>query len=439
MSAARVRARLRQRGVEFDLRVGDGEVVAVLGPNGAGKSTLLQLVAGLLRPDDGRVEVAGRVVTDTATGVFTPPHARGVAMLGQQAMLFPHMSVSANVAYAPRCRGQSRRQARATAQRWLAAVGAADLADRRPAQLSGGQAQRVAVARALAAEPRLLLLDEPMAALDVAAAPGLRRLLCDVLRERAAVIVTHDLLDALAIADRVVVVENGRIVENGPARAVLTAPRSGFAARIAGVNLIPGTVVGPGVLRTRWNTHIHGTGDVEAGTPAVALFAPNTVAVHLDAPHASPRNVIAVQIAEIEMHGALVRVRSADLPDGGAGPAADITAAAAADLELAPGQTVHFVVKAQEVGLHPALPGVGDALPAGIPAAGTSNHDRGASMHECAGSGHELPGDPPPDRAATCPVCGRETPIEPKHDKAGGTGGNGGLSFVVAPHDNVGG
>ena len=171
-----------------------------------------------------------------------PAHARGVAMLSQQAMLFPHMTAAANVGYAPRCKGQSRSAARATAHRWLEAVGAADLAERRPAQLSGGQAQRVAVARALAAEPRLLLLDEPMAALDVTAAPALRRLLREILRDngRTAIIVTHDLLDALAIADKVIVVEGGRVVESGPVRRVLSAPRSGFAARIAGVNLVSG-------------------------------------------------------------------------------------------------------------------------------------------------------------------------------------------------------
>ncbi|HVQ49318.1 MAG TPA: ATP-binding cassette domain-containing protein, partial [Mycobacterium sp.] len=157
MSALRVQARLEQRGVEFDLALDDGEVLAVLGPNGVGKSTLLLLIAGLLRPDQGRIELGGTVVTDTTTGTFVPAHARGVAMLSQQAMLFPHMTAAANVGYAPRCKGQSRSAARATAHRWLKAVGAADLAERRPVQLSGGQAQRVAVARALAAEPRLLL------------------------------------------------------------------------------------------------------------------------------------------------------------------------------------------------------------------------------------------------------------------------------------------
>ncbi|CAA0096203.1 Molybdenum import ATP-binding protein ModC [Mycolicibacterium vanbaalenii] len=358
MSSVRVRAGLQQRGVDFDVTLDDGEVLAVLGPNGVGKSTLLLMIAGLLRPDHGRIELGGTVVTDTSTGTFVPAHSRGVAMLSQQAMLFPHMSVAANVGYPLRCRGESRSSTSLSVQHWLEAVDAVDLADRRPAQLSGGQAQRVAVARALAADPRLLLLDEPMAALDVTAAPVLRRLLREVLRNdrRTAIIVTHDLLDALAIADRVVVVEDGRVVESGPVRGVLSTPRSDFGARIAGINLIPGVVSRSGVLRTGWGTEISGSGNVTAGAAAIALFRPSAVAVHLDPPHGSPRNVLAVTIAELDVDGTTVRIRGSDQPDGGAGLAADITAAAAADLDLQPGQTVYFVVKAQEVGLHPALP-----------------------------------------------------------------------------------
>lgn len=352
-----VQARLEQRGVELEVTLAHGEVLAVLGPNGAGKSTLLQLIAGLLRPDAGRIAVDDTVLTDTATGTFLPTHARGVAMLSQQAMLFPHLSALANVGYAPRCRGMSRRAANASARHWLDAVDAGDLAHRKPAQLSGGQAQRVALARALAAEPRLLLLDEPLAALDVTAAPAMRRLMRDVLRTagRTAIIVTHDLLDALTVADRVVVIDRGRVVESGPVREVLSTPRSDFAARIAGVNLVPGVLGAQGTLRTAWGTEISGISTVAPGDGAVALFRPAAVAVHLTPPHASPRNVLAVQIAEVDMHGSTVRVRGTEQPDGSAGLAADITAAALADLDLQIGQTVFFVVKTQEVALHPAL------------------------------------------------------------------------------------
>ncbi len=362
MSSVRVRARVERRRTDVDLVLADGRVLAVLGSNGAGKSTLLQLIAGLLRPDEGRVELGDAVVTDTHSGVFVPPHARGVAMLSQQALLFPHLSVAANVAFAPRSRGRSRSESRAIAQHWLEAVDAQALADRRPAELSGGQAQRVALARALAAEPQVLLLDEPLAALDVSAAPAVRRLLRDVLRDgagadagRTAVIVTHDLLDALAIADEVAVFEHGRIVESGPVRTVLTSPRSDFAARIAGVNLITGVIVETGTLRTSWGTRVAGTGGLPTGTVAVALFRPSAVAVHLDAPRASPRNVIGVTIAEMDVHGTTVRIRGPEQADGSTGLAADVTAAAAADLDLAPGRDVYFVVKTQEVALHPAL------------------------------------------------------------------------------------
>ncbi|UXA20112.1 sulfate/molybdate ABC transporter ATP-binding protein [Mycobacterium sp. SMC-4] len=354
MSGLQVRAQVADRGLDVDVTLDDGEVLAVLGPNGAGKSTLLQVISGLVRPDLGRVTLGSEVLTDTETATFVPVHARGVAMLSQRPLLFPHMNVLSNVAYGPRCARQSRATARATARRWLEAVDAADLAHRRPAQLSGGQAQRVALARALATEPRVLLLDEPLAALDVSVAPPLRRLLRTVLRDgrRTTVLVTHDLVDALAIADTAIVIDGGNVVESGSVRRVLTVPRSDFAARMAGVNLIPGTVSGPGVIRTARGAALSGTGDVETGAPAVALFRPSAVAVHLDLPHGSPRNVFAVTIAEMDVHGSVVRIRGEEQPDGGTGLAADITPAAAADLDLQPGKAVYFAVKSQEVELH---------------------------------------------------------------------------------------
>ncbi|MFC9787321.1 sulfate/molybdate ABC transporter ATP-binding protein [Rhodococcus sp. NPDC127528] len=363
MSGVRVSARLDRRGVDFDVTIADGEVLAVLGPNGAGKSTLLSLIAGLLRPDRGTVTVGGDILTDTETGVFVAPHARGVALLSQRPLLFPHLTAAANVGFAPRSHGAGRSTARAAATRWLREVDAEDLARRRPAQLSGGQAQRIAIARALAAEPRVLLLDEPMAALDVTVAPALRRLLRRILREqgRTAVIVTHDLLDALALADRVVVVEAGRVVESGTVREVLTTPRSTFAAKVAGVNLVSGRIVEPGTLETSWGAPISGIGEVEPGTLAVALFRPGSVAVHLEPPHASPRNVFPVTIAELEVHGAAVRVHGERNPDGSAGLTADVTPAAVADLDLHPGVGVYFVVKTQEVEVLAALVGPGAA------------------------------------------------------------------------------
>nr|WP_241248603.1 ATP-binding cassette domain-containing protein [Nocardioides sp. KC13] len=221
-----LRAVIAQRGIDVTLDVAAGETVALTGPNGAGKSSLLGVIAGLLRPDAGEVRLGYRII-DT-----TPPHARGVALLAQDPLLFPHMSVLANVAFAPRARGVRRHRAHELATRYLAEVGAEELAGRRPTQISGGQAQRVAVARALAADPELLLLDEPMASLDVDVRPALRQTLRTALEGRTAIIVTHDAADARALADRVVVVEHGRIVEDGPTEQVLNDPQSGFAVRL---------------------------------------------------------------------------------------------------------------------------------------------------------------------------------------------------------------
>ena len=344
------------RGIDLDVQLRAGEIVAVLGPNGAGKTTMLSVISGLERPDTGRVVLDGRVLVDTEHGTWVPPHLRGVALLAQQAMLFPHLTAAANVAFGPRSAGMSRKDSHADALRWLSAVDATEFGPRRPAQLSGGQAQRVAIARALATRPVLLLLDEPMSALDVAVAPALRQLLRKVLRDngRTALIVTHDILDALALADRVVVLDGGSVVEDGPVREVLARPRSAFAARIAGIDLIAGTAQAHG-LSSPDRGHVAGIVDPScvAGEPAVALFSPSAVAVHLTPPTGSPRNHFEVTIAELEPRGEIIRVRATDSTSGSAGLVADLTAASVADLDLEPGLHVHFAVKATEVSVYP--------------------------------------------------------------------------------------
>ena len=359
MTGLRLRAVVESRDLDLEFAVAAGEVLAVLGPNGAGKSTTLHVIAGLVRPDRGVVQVGDRILTDTAAGVQVATHARQVALLSQDPLLFPHLTVAANVAFAPRSAQRlSRKRSRAAAAHWLGEVDAVELAGRMPRQLSGGQAQRVALARALAAEPGVLLLDEPMAGLDVAAAGAMRKVLRAVLtREgRCAVLITHDLLDVIALADRVVVLESGRIVEAGPAAAVLAAPRSRFGARLAGVNLVIGTAGADGVLTTAWGTAWHGrpAADVVTGRPAVAVFSPAAVAVYRDAPHGSPRNTVAVTVADVDTRGPAVRVRADEQPDGGPGLAADITAESGNELRLMPGERVYFSVKAQEVVVHPA-------------------------------------------------------------------------------------
>jgi molybdate transport system ATP-binding protein len=343
-----LRAQVTTRGLDVTMSVRAGETVAVLGPNGAGKSSVLATVAGLLRPDAGRAVLDGTTLFDTSAGVWRPPHARGTALLAQDALLFPHLDALDNVAFAPRSRGDSRSAARKAARGWLSAVDAEELADRRPARLSGGQAQRVAVARALAAEPRLLLLDEPMAALDVTVVPALRQVLRRVLRGRTAVIVTHDVLDALLLADRVVVMEGGRVVEEGPTREVLARPRSTFGAGIAGLNLVRGRAAGRGV-RAPDGLAVEGIADppVPDGDDAVAVFSPGAVGVYLERPAGSPRNVLASTVRELEPRGSQVRVRT-DTVD------ADVTVPAVAELGLAPGTPVFLVVKASEVAIYAA-------------------------------------------------------------------------------------
>lgn len=363
--------RFSRAGFELAVRldVEPGEVVAVLGRNGAGKSTLLDCLAGLLRPPETSVRLGGRELAGLE------PHQRRVGVLRQRPLLFPHLTARDNVAFGPRSRGTARSQARAVAEEWLDAVGAGELAGRRPAQLSGGQAQRVALARALATEPELLLLDEPLAALDVDAAPAMRGLLRRVLRQvvsgkqsyssachsrRVTVLVTHDPLDALALADTVLILADGEVVERGPTQRVLAAPRTPFTARLAGLNLVAGQAVADG-LETPDGELLSGllAPDAEAASPAVAVFAPSAVSVYPAgdaAPPGSPRNTAPATVGTLEPHGPVVRLHTSAGSGWAAGLSADLTAAAVAELALEPGSRVTVAVKATAVEIHPAWP-----------------------------------------------------------------------------------
>jgi molybdate transport system ATP-binding protein len=371
MSELQLRAVVSDRHVDLEFSVPAGEVLAVLGPNGAGKSTALHVIAGLIQPDHGVVRLGDRVLTDTAAGVNVPTHDRRVGLLLQDPLLFPHMSVAANVAFGPQSRhrisrvfGSARAKRRATALRWLREVDAADFADRKPRQLSGGQAQRVAIARALAAEPDVLLLDEPLTGLDVAAAAAIRAVLRDVVTRTgcAVILITHDLLDVFTMADRVLVLESGKVAEIGPVPDVLAAPRSHFGARIAGINLVNGVIGADGSLHADTGAHWHSTpaqgqGDTLArGQRALAVFPPTAVAVYRDEPHGSPRNTVAVSVAEMDIRGSAVLVRGEQQSDGAPGLAAEITVDAASELRLMPGERAWFSVKAHEVALYPAAP-----------------------------------------------------------------------------------
>lgn len=345
-------ARVAARHLDLELAVGDGERVAILGPNGAGKSSTLAVLAGLLRPDAGRATLNGRLLFDVggARTTWLPPQRRGIVSMAQDPLLFPHLTVLDNVAFGPRSAGA--RHARSVARSWLDTVGMDRFAARKPRELSGGEAQRVALARALAADPQLLLLDEPLASLDVTAAPSLRQVLRRVLAERAALIVTHDLLDALLLASRVVVIDNGAVVESGPTADVLRHPRTPFTAKVAGLNLVRGTAdprgvrqpdgqVIEGLLRT----------PTTPGEPAIAVFSPGAVSVFRTPGHGSPRNTIEVTITELEPRGDQIRVRAASR--SGQVFVADVTAPAVSELDLQPGGSVYYSLKASAVTVYP--------------------------------------------------------------------------------------
>jgi molybdate transport system ATP-binding protein len=269
----RLRFAVADRGLDVDLVIAPGETVALVGPNGAGKSTVVEVAAGLVRPSAGDVVLAGTTVVRGGR-VVVPAHRRRLGVAGQDPSLFPHLSVLDNVAFGPRASGLPRRAARDRAAAALDRVGAAALADRRATALSGGQAQRVAIARAVAADPAVLLLDEPTSALDVGAQAEVRAVLAGVLAGRSALLVTHDPLEAITLADRLVVLERGRVVEQGRVDAVLRRPRSAFGAAFSGLVLLSGTATASGVRLEDGTELAADDVDVPVGGPALAAYHP---------------------------------------------------------------------------------------------------------------------------------------------------------------------
>jgi molybdate transport system ATP-binding protein len=269
----------------------------------------------------------------------------------QDYLLFPHLSALENVAFGPRCHGVGKAEARRTAAVWLERVGLGEHLDARPRRLSGGQAQRVALARALAVQPRLLLLDEPLAALDahtrLEIRGGLRRRLADF--DGACVLVTHDALDAMVLADRLVVIENGRVVQEGAPAEVARRPRTDYVARLVGLNLYRGTALGHEVRLDAAEQLVLRVAEAVDG-PVFVAFAPSAVALYRSRPDGSPRNLWRGRIDGVEQHGDRVRVHL----DGPLAVSADITAAALADLDLTPGEHVWASVKATETHAYPA-------------------------------------------------------------------------------------
>jgi molybdate transport system ATP-binding protein len=335
--------------LECAFSAGDDEIVAILGPNGAGKTTLLRALAGLIPIDAGSIGLDGVVLDAPATDTFVVPEARPVGYVFQDYLLFPHLSARENVAFGLRSRGMRAAEARAVADEWLARVGLADRGKAKPRQLSGGQAQRIALARALAMNPRLLLLDEPLAALDVGARAEVRRELRRHLAsfDGVRLLVTHDPVDALALANRLLVFERGRLAQDGTIEEVTAQPRSRYVADLVGVNLFRGVASGTRVDMPDGQHLVV----ADPGNGAVfAMVHPNAVALYRNAPEGSPRNVWHGPVESIDLLGDRVRVRV-----GGALPlVAEVTPGAVRDLELDEGVDVWAAVKATEVVVYAA-------------------------------------------------------------------------------------
>lgn len=330
--------------VELDLEVDRGETVALVGPNGAGKSTVLRSVAGLLPLGSGRIEMNGRVWD--APGIFVPPAERGVGAVFQSYRLFDHLDARENVAFGLRARGTRRRDALVTAQAALDRLGVGAVGDQRPSSLSGGQAQRVAIARALVTDPAVLLLDEPMAALDVSARGSIRHELAGWLDDVDAcrILVSHDPVDAHALADRVVVLEGGVVTQRGTLSELAGAPRTTYIADLMGTNLLRGRLDG-GVLTIDGGGIVHvGSHDAPDG-PVVATVRPAAVALHRDHPEGSPRNVWQTTVAAVESADGRVRVRLGEPLD----LVVEVTTAGFAALGVEVGDPVWASVKASEI------------------------------------------------------------------------------------------
>jgi molybdate transport system ATP-binding protein len=346
---ARIRAGVAAFELDVELAVAAGELVAVLGPNGAGKTTLLRALAGLIPLSGGRVTLDGVVLEDPSKGIRAVSERRPIGLMFQDYLLFPHLSVLENVAFGLRARGMARAAASAAARRWLERVGLPEEAQRKPASLSGGQAQRVALARVLATNPALLLLDEPMAALDASTRVDFRRDLRRHLESFRGVrlMVTHDPLEAMAMADRLLILEKGRVLQSGTPSEVTQHPRSRYVADLVGVNLFRGrsshdviTLADGGSLTAA------GAADGEV----FAVVHPRTVALYRTRPDGTPRNVWEGRAVDLDLEGDRVRVRLAGSPS----IVAEVTPAAVRDLGLDRGDRVWIGVKATEINVYPA-------------------------------------------------------------------------------------
>jgi molybdate transport system ATP-binding protein len=332
------------------LAAAPGQVVGVLGPNGAGKSTLLSALAGLTPVAAGRIVLAAQVIDDAATGAFVEASRRPVGFVFQDYRLFPHLTVADNVAFSPRARGMGKQAARSAAAYWLGRLGLTDLADRRPGELSGGQAQRVALARALAGQPALLLLDEPLSALDAGTRLDVRAELKRHLSDFSGpcLLVTHDPLEALVLADRLLVLEAGRIVQEGTPAQVARQPATEYVAKLVGLNLYAGRADGPGVALAGGGAFV--IPDQGQHGDVLVAVRPSSLVVSTQRPEASSvRNAWPARVSGLTLLSDRVRL---DL-EGQPPALADVTPAAVTELSLGPGSQVWVAAKATDLEVYP--------------------------------------------------------------------------------------
>lgn len=333
--------------LDVELACGPGEVVALLGPNGSGKTTVLRCIAGLLALDAGRIELGGRVVDDPAHDVFVRTEDRRVGMVFQHNALFPHLTIRQNIEFGPRSRRAGDPQARA--DHWVQRLNLGDVAERRPGEVSGGQAQRCALGRALASDPNALLLDEPLAALDVGTRAQVRSELRTHLRafERGCLLVTHDPLDALILADRIVVIERGRVVQRGSVAEVAARPMTEYVAALMGVSLIRGRASDGVIECDGGGTLVSANADAHGSV--VALVRPQAVSLHANRPEGSPRNVWSATVTDVVTHVDVVRVTLAGPPT----VVAAVTTSAFTELGLQIGAPVWLSIKATDIEVYP--------------------------------------------------------------------------------------